>query len=277
MDRLQRALNFEGWAAHPQFRTSSGLGRVGLAGFALGVALGVHLCWLCVVLFVLGPRGHLLQLRWTVYVLSLTAFHFLEFFTTALFKPATVSYDSFIINHSHAYTLAALASWTEFWVEAWLFPGTKRLGLLVMLAGGVLMFTGQVFRVAAMWTAGANFNHLIMERREPGHRLVTHGVFRVLRHPSYFGWFWWCVGTQVTLANPLCTVLYALAAWDFFRKRIPFEEATLTEFYPDQYPEYAQRTRVGIPFIPSVKYIHSAAAGGASSSAPRQRARNLHD
>lgn len=44
---------------------------------------------------------------------------------------------------------------------------------------------------------------------------------RYLRHPSYFGWFWWCVGTQCLLCNPLCILAYAVAAWDFFRKRIP--------------------------------------------------------
>lgn len=29
------------------------------------------------------------------------------------------------------------------------------------------------------------------------HQLVTHGVYSIVRHPSYVGWFWWSVGTQV--------------------------------------------------------------------------------
>jgi protein-S-isoprenylcysteine O-methyltransferase len=75
--------------------------------------------------------------------------------------------------------------------------------------------------MVAMWTCKSNFNHVIMERRDEGHELVTHGVYKHLRHPSYFGWFWWCVGTQCLLCNPVCVVAHAVAAWDFFRKRIP--------------------------------------------------------
>ncbi len=41
----------------------------------------------------------------------------------------------------------------------------------------------------------------------------------VLRHPSYFGWFYWSVGTQILLGNPVCSVLYTYAAWSFFHKR----------------------------------------------------------
>lgn len=250
VDRLQAALDFEGWEAYPQYRTAQGLGRTGLAAFGLGLVFGVHLCWLVALVCVLRVRSWWTQLQWVLYVMSLSGFHFLEFMTTSLFKPGSVSYDSFVINHGKPYSVAAISSWVEFAVEGVLFPNVKgRPGLVVV--GCALMFTGQVFRVLAMWTAGSNFNHQIMTRREHGHELVTHGVYRVLRHPSYFGWFWWCVGTQLTLGNPVCVLAYALAAWDFFRKRIPYEEATLVEFYPDDYPDYMRRTWIGIPFVPN--------------------------
>lgn len=45
-----------------------------------------------------------------------------------------------------------------------------------------------------------------------------------LRHPAYFGWFWWSIGTQMLLCNPVCIVVYAAASWRFFSQRIPFEE-----------------------------------------------------
>jgi hypothetical protein len=31
--------------------------------------------------------------------------------------------------------------------------------------------------MAAMHTAKSNFSHLIMEKREKGHQLVTHGIY----------------------------------------------------------------------------------------------------
>lgn len=42
------------------------------------------------------------------------------------------------------------------------------------------------------------------------------------RHPSYFGFFIWSIGTQVLLINPVCTVGYTVVTWRFFRDRIPY-------------------------------------------------------
>ena len=74
--------------------------------------------------------------------------------------------------------------------------------------------------------------------------------YAVLRHPSYFGFYYWAVGTQLVLCNPISTVLYGLAAWTFFRFRISYEERTLKHLFPDGlYESYAARTYIGIPFI----------------------------
>lgn len=74
-------------------------------------------------------------------------------------------------------------------------------------------------------------------------------VYSYLRHPSYFGWFYWSVGTQLILCNPLCIIAYAIVSWKFFDGRIPFEENTLVKFYGNEYREYARKTPIGIPFI----------------------------
>lgn len=82
------------------------------------------------------------------------------------------------------------------------------LGLCVCIAGEVL-------RKTAMLTAKSNFNHLVTSviknlfffyfnlfiqvqcEKNEGHKLVTHGVYGMFRHPSYVGWFYWSIGTQV--------------------------------------------------------------------------------
>jgi hypothetical protein len=81
-----------------------------------------------------------------------------------------------VINHSLEYTIAALASWVEFWIELVLFPGLKRSKFTLVL-GLLLAVAGQVCRVAAMHTAKSHFNHIIMEKREDGHQLVTWGIY----------------------------------------------------------------------------------------------------
>ena len=84
----------------------------------------------------------------------------------------------------------------------------------------------------------------------PPHRLVTHGVYAWLRHPAYFGWFWWSVGTQLLLCNPVCVFAYAYASYRFFRNRIPYEEQHLLRMFPnDEYAAYRRRTVIGIPFL----------------------------
>lgn len=56
----------------------------------------------------LGPDRLQLLLQWCLYIVVLCTFHLLEFFVTAVYNPYVTSSDSFLINHSTAYTAAAL-------------------------------------------------------------------------------------------------------------------------------------------------------------------------
>lgn len=89
---------------------------------------------------------------------------------------------------------------------------------------------GQGTRTAAMVHAGSNFSHLVQSRKKAGHVLVTGGVYGWLRHPSYFGFFWWGLGTQVVLGNAVCLVGYAIVLWKFFESRIKSEMVLLLFF-----------------------------------------------
>jgi protein-S-isoprenylcysteine O-methyltransferase len=231
-----------------QYSDKRGLGRVALGGCLLGFVFGVH--------------GALLLLRaapaqWCLYALALSLFHFLEFALTAAHQPGDVSFDSFLLNHSFAYRAAAVASWIEFWLEAWLAPGWKRWGALPA-AGLLLVAGGQALRCAAMHTAGSNFTHLVATEKRRDHALVTRGVYRWLRHPAYDGWAAWSVGTQLLLGNPVCAVAYAAATYVFFAGRIPGEEEALLRFFGGAYAEYARRTRILIPGIVSPAAVVSA-------------------
>eukprot|EP01118_Nematostelium_gracile_P009292 TRINITY_DN311_c0_g1_i1.p3 TRINITY_DN311_c0_g1~~TRINITY_DN311_c0_g1_i1.p3 ORF type:complete len:102 (-),score=35.90 TRINITY_DN311_c0_g1_i1:98-403(-) len=100
-----------------------------------------------------------------------------------------------------------------------------------------------------MYTAGSNFHHLVREEKEENHKLVTVGIYQYLRHPSYFGWFWWFIATQVLLCNPIMIGVYAWAAWNFFNERIEEEEENLVKFFKEDYQRYRAITPVGIPGI----------------------------
>ncbi|RVE40634.1 hypothetical protein evm_014716 [Chilo suppressalis] len=66
---------------------------------------------------------------------------------------------------------------------------------------------------------------------------------------SYVGWFYWSVGTQVTLLNPVCLMVYALASWTFFRERVYAEELTLLSFFGEKYAAYQRAVGTGLPAI----------------------------
>lgn len=54
-----------------------------------------------------------------------------------------VNMAAYIVNHSKSYTVAALASWTEFWLEYYWFGGSK-LRTYVSIVGVLMVLVGQV-------------------------------------------------------------------------------------------------------------------------------------
>ena len=101
----------------------------------------------------------------------------------------------------------------------------------------------------SMMTAKSNFTHVIKDEKDDSHVLVTTGIYSWMRHPSYFGWFYWSIGTQLLLCNPICFLGYTYASWKFFDDRIRYEEYNLINFFDQQYIEYMKNTPVRIPFI----------------------------
>nr|CAG4641163.1 EOG090X0CFU [Eulimnadia texana] len=191
-------------------------------------------------------RNSFVSFGW--YMVIMSVFHFSEYLVTSVIRPQSLNSDSFLLNHSKAYGIAALASWLEFFLELWLIPGLKQLTWL-SYTGLVICITGEFLRKLAMLTAGSNFDHLVRVTREANHQLVTSGIYRLFRHPSYVGWFYWSVGTQLVLCNPLCFFAYFYASWKFFAERIFQEEITLIHFFGKEYVEYQKKVPTGLPFI----------------------------
>ena len=207
---------------------------------------------------------------WCFYITAMCTFHLLEFYVTAFFNPTVVSSDSFLVNHSKAYTVAAIIASTEFWFRFWFFSDTSRtmtltttittttttttnyLWISITVLGILMVIVSQIIRSWAMMKCGESFNHYIQTQKKDNHILVTNGIYVWLRHPSYFGFYYWSIGTQLVLHNPISCVLFALAGWKFFSQRIPYEERSLIRLFGDEYYDYVMRSYVGIPFIQSI-------------------------
>ena len=91
-------------------------------------------------------------------------------------------------------------------------------------------------------------------------------VSRWFRHPSYAGFFYWALGTQILLQNPITFVIFYLVLYKFFSGRIKCEsialvlvaishchldeEGRLIAFFGQAYVDYKSRVGTKIPFIP---------------------------
>ena len=65
------------------------------------------------------------------YLTALAFFHWSEYFFTALTNPRHLALDSYLIDHSKEYYLAATASLLEFSVECYFIPGKYQKHYLV--------------------------------------------------------------------------------------------------------------------------------------------------
>lgn len=174
-------------------------------------------------------------------------FHVSEYIlAVGIHGKANVTLKSLLISKN--YLVAMMFSLLEYFIEIVLFPGLKE-HWWVSNSGLAMVIMGEIIRKMAIITAGQAFTHLIRTRPSQHHQLVTSGIYRVVRHPGYCGFFIWSVGTQIMLCNPISTIAFALVVWRFFEQRIPYEEFFLKQFFGSQYEEYAGRVHSGVPFV----------------------------
>ncbi len=81
---------------------------------------------------------------------------------------------------------------------------------------------------------------------QPGHRLVTSGVYGVIRHPSYLGLLVNSLGWALAFRSVAGVLLTALIIPPLLA-RIRAEEALLRTQFGDEYEAYCARTPRLIP------------------------------
>lgn len=185
-------------------------------------------------------------------IISLCVFHFLEFYITAKHNPLQVTTNSYILRNGSEYTIATVISMTECLINTYFINIGEKIGFklrLIMLIGLALALIGQYFRSKAMITCGSSFNHTVQHEKKQNHVLVTNGVYKISRHPSYFGFFYWSIGCQLMCLNFVSFALFTFILWNFFNRRIVLEEESLIKFFGQDYKTFKKNVGVGIPFI----------------------------
>jgi protein-S-isoprenylcysteine O-methyltransferase len=161
--------------------------------------------------------------RLFAFIASLSLFHFLEFWVTATYNVPVVRASSFLLfTNGKEYNIAHGLAMLEILVSNWVFPSYQQsyVNSYTIAIGLLMVIFGQGCRTLAMATAGTNFNHTPQRVKQDGHELVTSGIYSYSRHPSYFAFFYWAIGTQLLVGNKICLLAFFAFLWHFFNKRI---------------------------------------------------------
>ena len=121
----------------------------------------------------------------------------------------------------------------------WIIDGDaiRWLGVALFGAGGAL-------RLWPVFVLGDRFSGLVAI--QPGHRLVTSGVYGVIRHPSYLGLLISSLGWGLAFRSWIGVLLAALLVPPLLA-RINAEERLLRSQFGDEYDAYRARTSRLIP------------------------------
>jgi protein-S-isoprenylcysteine O-methyltransferase Ste14 len=124
-------------------------------------------------------------------------------------------------------------------LEFWTIDGatTRWIGVVVFAIGGAL-------RIWPVFVLGNRFSGLVAI--QPGHALVTNGIYSVIRHPSYLGLLTNSLGWSLAFRSGVGVMIAALLVVPLLA-RIRAEEALLSSQFGTEYQAYRARTARLIP------------------------------
>ena len=126
-------------------------------------------------------------------------------------------------------------------IEFWTLDGdaVRWLGVVLFAVGGAL-------RIWPVFVLGHRFSGLVAI--QPGHTLVTSGVYGVIRHPSYLGLLVNSLGWALAFRSGVGVLLTALVIPPLVA-RMRAEEALLRTQFGGEYDAYCRRTSRLIPGV----------------------------
>ena len=116
----------------------------------------------------------------------------------------------------------------------------------MIVLGGLIFIVGLVIRVVALLNLRLNYSSTLRIRE--GHQLITHGIYKYVRHPVYTGTLLSCLGLPIFGTSPL-GFLFVLMGIPLFIYRIGAEEKMLIEKFGEDYVEYTKATWKLFPYV----------------------------
>lgn len=138
------------------------------------------------------------------------------------------------------YGVGIPVSFTDFGRIHALFP-------FVSAAGFVVVAAGLAIRLIAKRTLDAHFTYTV--KIIENHRLITGGIYRFIRHPSYLGQSMIFLGCGLAFSNWMAVLFLFVPSFVAGFYRMAVEEKALTGHFADRYRDYMKRTWRLIPFV----------------------------
>lgn len=114
--------------------------------------------------------------------------------------------------------------------------------LAVLLAGAsVWMANSAIKELGKQWS----FQARLIE----DHKLVTSGVYQIVRHPIYAAMLGTMLATAIVLSHWLILIIAAVIFVIGTKIRTVAEEKLLRDAFPDEFDEYAAKVPAFIPFV----------------------------
>lgn len=125
-------------------------------------------------------------------------------------------------------------------IPIWNDPIVAYIGIIFLIIGGIIMIISRI----QLGKYGTPVVHTGED-----HKLVTKGLYKIVRHPMYFGGIFMMLGPYLAFRSIF--VLTGIIILDIYllNMRIKIEEETLIRAFGVDYRIYIKRTKKLVPFI----------------------------
>ena len=113
------------------------------------------------------------------------------------------------------------------------------LGLTILLVGFLL-------RQYSIFILGKFFTPVVEKQKD--HKIIQHGLYKYIRHPSYTGLLLEITGFALSLSNIVSLIITLIFFIPAISYRIKIEEQFLSKQFKE-YEDYKKQTRKLIPFV----------------------------
>ncbi|MDZ8183258.1 MAG: isoprenylcysteine carboxylmethyltransferase family protein [Nostoc sp. ChiSLP02] len=137
------------------------------------------------------------------------------------------------------------------WISLYTFSQQKEISDIAVdrsltVTGIILICAAIIVSQVAIKTLGKFFDRLTIKS---DHRLVTDGIYSLIRHPIYTSYILLFLGFCIMLQSLWGSGLLLMVCVVWFGNRIAIEEQMLEERFGEEYQSYSQQTKRLFPYI----------------------------